>query len=178
MCSLRFSLSERWLSVTEFLQSDIPLLLLTTRRAHGPTSWNSPGSGFTDFCFRKDIQTYFTDYIGLLDIDAGGHSSSSSTAHCCHSRQPGRHCHHCSSYRDATASARPWSSYRKRPQPRLHTLKIFYSEGEEGMLPSGPITRTIHPSFYPIRKDAGGHPSPRATAQGRHTRQPGRHRHH
>ena len=123
MCSLRFSLSERWLSVTKSLQSGLPLLLLTTRQAHGPTSWNSPGSGFTDFCFRKDMQAHFTDYIGLLDIDADGHSSSSSTAHCCHSRQRGRHCPNCSSCRSATASARSWSSHRRRPQSRLHTLK-------------------------------------------------------
>lgn len=153
------------------------MLLLTTRPAHGPTPRNSPGSGFTDFCFRKDIQTHFTDYIGLLDIDADGYSSSSSTAHCCHSRQRGRHCRHCSNYRSATASARPWSSYRKRPQSRLHTLKIFYSECE-GMLPSGPITRTIHPSSYPIRKDADGHASTRTTAHCRHSRQRGRHRRH
>ena len=177
MCSLRFSLSERRLSVTGSLQSDLLLLLLAARPARGPTPWNSPGSGFTDFCFRKDMQTHFTDCIGLLDIDADGHSSSSSTAHCCHSRQRGRHCRHCTSSRDATASARPWSSYRRRPQSRLHTLKIFYSEGE-GMLPSGPITRTIHPSFYPTRKDADGHTSPRSTAQRCQTRQRGRQRRH
>ena len=71
VCSLRFSLSERWLSVTGSLQSDLPLLLLTTRPAHGPTPWNSPGSGFTDFCFRMDMQAHFTDSHRLVRYRRG-----------------------------------------------------------------------------------------------------------